>query len=109
MGETLNSSSWTLNPDGVVYQEMLLVPSSTGLVWLDGKNKPFLTTMMVAGLRLVRVYGVGVERRIFSSKIIVRAVLVALETKDTYEEDEIPATRGLNTFSNAHYFAWVQY
>ena len=41
-------------------------------------------------LRLVRVYGFGVQRRIFSSKIIVRAVLVALGTKHTNEEDETP-------------------
>ena len=90
MGEPPNSFFWTLTPDGDVHPEMLPVPPATGLVWLDGKTKPVLTTMMVAGHRLVRVYGFGVQRRIFSPKVIVRAVLVALETEDTNEEGETP-------------------
>ena len=40
---------WTLIPDGNVYPEMLLVPSATGSVWLDGRNKPILTTMTLGG------------------------------------------------------------
>ena len=40
---------WTLIPDGNVYPEMLLVPSATGFVWLDGRNKPILTTMTLGG------------------------------------------------------------
>ena len=52
MGEPPNSFFWTLTPDVDVYPEMLSVPSATGLLWLDGRNKPILTTMMVAGHRL---------------------------------------------------------
>ena len=51
MGEPPNSFFWTLTPDADVYPEMRLVPSATGLLWLDGRNKPILTTMMVAGHR----------------------------------------------------------
>ena len=45
---------------------------------------------MLAGRRLVRVYGFGVQRRIFSPKVVVRTVLGALETEDTCEEGETP-------------------
>ena len=37
-----SSRFWTLIPDGSVCPEMPLVPSATGLAWLDGKNKPVL-------------------------------------------------------------------
>ena len=53
---------WTLIPDGNVYPEMPSVPSAKGLVWLDGRNKSILTTMMLVGHRLVRVYGFGAQR-----------------------------------------------
>ena len=81
---------WTLAPNVDVYPEMLLVPSATGSVWLDGRNTPNLTTMMVAGHRLVRVYGFGAQRRIFSPRVVVWEVFVALETEVTCEEGKTP-------------------
>ena len=38
MDDPPNVRFWTLTPDGDVYQEMLLVPSASGLVWL-GTNR----------------------------------------------------------------------
>ena len=61
-----NGRFWTLSPDGDVHPETLLAPAATGLVWLDGRHHPFLRTMMLAGHRLVRVYGFGAQMRIFS-------------------------------------------
>ena len=55
---------------------------------VDGRNKPILTTMMLAGHRLVRVYGFGVQRKVFSPKVIVWAVFVGLETEDMCVEDK---------------------
>ena len=52
MDDPLNGRFWTLTPDGDVRPDMLLVPSAAGSVWLDGRNKPILTTMMVVGHRL---------------------------------------------------------
>ena len=83
MDNTPHGHFWTLAPNGDVYPVLLLVPSATGLVWLDERNKPILTTMMLAGHLLVRVYGFGVQRRIFSPKVIVLAVCVGLEAEDT--------------------------
>ena len=56
-----------------VHPEMLLVPSATGLVWLEGRNQPILTTMMLAGHRPERVYGSGAQMCIFSPEVIVWA------------------------------------
>ena len=70
--------SWTLTPDGDVHPELLLVPSATGLVCLDGRNQPILTTTMLAGHRLVKFVDFGVQRQIFSP--------VDLETEVTCEE-----------------------
>ena len=36
---------WTLTPDGDENPEILLVPPTTGLVWLDGWTEPILTTI----------------------------------------------------------------
>ena len=41
VGEPPNSFFWTLTPDVDVYPEMLLVPSATGLLWLDGRTNLF--------------------------------------------------------------------
>ena len=89
---------WTLTPDGDLHPEMLLIPSATGLVWLDGKDQPILTTMMLAGHRLVRVYRFGAQMRIFSPEVIVWAVFVDLETEVTCEEYE---THGLPVSSTS--------
>ena len=64
-----NGRFWTLTPDGDMHPDTFSVPSATGLVWLDGKNQPILTTMMLAGHRFVRVHGFGVQRQIFSRTV----------------------------------------
>ena len=57
-------------------------------MWLNGRNKPILTTMMLAGHRWVRVHGFGVQRQIFSPTVIVWAVFVDLETEDMCGEEK---------------------
>ena len=109
MSEPPNSSPWTLTPDGDVYPEMLLVPSATGSVWIDGKNKPILTTMMIAGHRLVRFYGFGVsEANLLSKGHCAGGTRGSGDAGYVRGGWDSSATWGLNTFSNAHYFAWLQ-
>ena len=72
-----NGRFWTLVPDGNVLSRDALSPvTPTGLEWLDGRNQPILTTMMLAGRRLVRVYGFGAQMRIFPPEVIVWVVFV---------------------------------
>ena len=53
------------------FQRCFQSRQQTGLVWLDGRNKLSLTTMMLAGHCLVRVYGFGVQMQIFFPEVIV--------------------------------------
>ena len=72
----------SLSPDGDAHPETLFAPAATGLVWLDGRHHPILTTMMLAGPRLVRVYGFGPQNAIFlSCSHCVGAVFVDLESE----------------------------
>ena len=71
---------WTLTPDGDVHPETLLAPAATGLVWLDGRHRPIL-----AGHRLVRVYGVGAP-----PEVSVWSVFVDLESEVTCERYKTP-------------------
>ena len=73
MCESPNGLLWILIPDGDVYPEILQVPPATGLVWLDERNEPVLTTMMPAGRRLDQVYKIGAHWRVLlSPEVIVR-------------------------------------
>ena len=84
--EPPNGRFWTLSPDGNVHPETRLAPAVPGLARLDKRHQPFLTTMMLAGHRLVRVDGFGAQMRIFSPEVTVWAVFVDLESEVTCEK-----------------------
>ena len=82
-----HSLFWILTPDGDVYPELLHVPPATGLVWLNERDAPLLTTMTPAGRHVEQVYGLGALRRTqLSPEVTVRAVLGAQETENTCRE-----------------------
>ena len=86
-----NGRFWTLSPDGDVHPESLKAPAAAELVWVDGRQQLILTTMMVAGHRLVRVYGFGAQNaQFFSLVVAVWAVFVDLETEVSCEKFETP-------------------
>ena len=94
---------WTLSPDGDVHPETLLAPELTGFVWLDGRRQLILTTMMLAGHRLVRFYGFLAQMRIFTPEVTLSAVLdwrswvlpkvLAMEMKANRERQSSPEKR----------------
>ena len=62
--------------------------------------------MVLAGHRLVRFYGFGVQTKFFSPTVIVWVVFVALETEDTCVEGRVPVPGQLHlSWDRSHTWA----